>query len=69
VAELVQRLADGREAELVELLLEHYYDPLYAHSEKGRDYAASFDARDPARAAEEVARWIEARAREPERGS
>lgn len=59
--ELVQRLADGREPELVELLLEHYYDPLYAHSEKGRAYALELDASDPTRAAAELAAWIEAR--------
>lgn len=60
--ELVARLVSGREAELVALLLEHYYDPLYRHSERGRHYAASFDSSDPAAAAQELARWIERRA-------
>jgi len=58
---LVALLEGGREAELVEVLLERYYDPLYRHSEEGRSYAASFDASEPTRAAEEIASWIEAR--------
>jgi tRNA 2-selenouridine synthase len=59
--ELVARLSDGREAELVELLLEHYYDPLYRHSEAGRSYSVRIDSTDPARAAEEIEAWIEGR--------
>jgi len=59
--ELVARLNSGREAELVELLLEHYYDPLYRHSERGRRYEISLDASDPAATAGEIVRWIEAR--------
>ena len=58
---LVALLEGAREAELVEVLLQRYYDPLYRHSETGRQYAASFDSSDPRRAAEEIARWIEAR--------
>jgi tRNA 2-selenouridine synthase len=54
--------ASGRDRELVELLLERYYDPLYRSSEKGREYAACFDASEPARAAAEIADWIHARA-------
>jgi hypothetical protein len=56
---LVSMLDEGRVDELVRLLLERYYDPLYSRSEKGRRYAASFDASDPARAAAEIAAWIE----------
>jgi tRNA 2-selenouridine synthase len=58
---LVGLLASGRERELVRVLLESYYDPLYRHSEGERRYAARFPADDPARAAAEIARWIEAR--------
>ncbi|HUR27853.1 MAG TPA: hypothetical protein VM509_06685, partial [Planctomycetota bacterium] len=54
--------ASGRDRELVELLLERYYDPLYRRSEKNRLYAARFDAEDPARAAAAIADWIQARA-------
>jgi tRNA 2-selenouridine synthase len=57
--ELVRLLDAGREAELAEILLERYYDPLYRHSEKDRRYAASFDARDPEGAALAIAAWIE----------
>jgi tRNA 2-selenouridine synthase len=57
---LVGLLASGREAELVELLLERYYDPLYRHSEGGRPYAARFDASDPRAAARAVERWVTA---------
>jgi hypothetical protein len=58
---LVGMLSEGRDAELAELLLEHYYDPLYRHSGAGHLPAVSIDATDPARAADEIARWIEAR--------
>lgn len=56
---LVSLLESGRVDELVRLLLARYYDPLYRRSEKGRRYAASIDASDPARAAAEIAAWIE----------
>jgi tRNA 2-selenouridine synthase len=47
----------GREAELVEVLLERYYDPLYRHSEKRHRYATRIDASDPQRAAAEIVSW------------
>jgi len=56
---LVELLTANREEELVELLLEKYYDPLYLHSETDREYAASFDSSDVAGCALELARWIE----------
>jgi tRNA 2-selenouridine synthase len=59
---LAERLEAGRVDELVRLLLARYYDPLYRRSEKGRRYAASIDASDPARAAAEIAAWIEGHA-------
>ncbi|MCB9905164.1 MAG: tRNA 2-selenouridine(34) synthase MnmH [Planctomycetes bacterium] len=58
---LVDLLMTGREEELVELLLEKYYDPLYAHSEKERSYVASFDSSDVEACASEIADWIELR--------
>jgi len=58
--ELVRRLDQHREEELVRILLERYYDPLYAHSEEGKRYALEVDASDPARAASAVAAWVEA---------
>jgi tRNA 2-selenouridine synthase len=54
-------LAQGRDRELVQLLLELYYDPLYRHSEKQREHAVTIDAENPARAATAIAHWIEAR--------
>ena len=51
----------GEIAELVELLLERYYDPRYQHGEKVRNYAHTVDASDPERAAREVPEWIESR--------
>lgn len=54
-------LDGGREAELVETLLEHYYDPLYRHSERDHVYATEIDTGDPRRAAAEIAAWIESR--------
>jgi tRNA 2-selenouridine synthase len=63
---LVGLLDGGRERELVERLLAGYYDPLYRRSEErhrhGRaGYAFTLDASDPARAAAQVAGWIEER--------
>ena len=56
---LVALLDQGRERELVEVLLEKYYDPLYLHSEKGREYALRVDTSDPVRAASELIAWID----------
>jgi len=56
---LVTLLRDGRVEELVRLLLEDYYDPLYRHSQGGRRYAGTFDATEPASAAERIVEWIE----------
>ena len=56
---LVQLYEEGKIDELVAMLLEHYYDPLYRHSEKGRDYAATFTSTDERETAGEIARWIE----------
>ncbi|MFT7679216.1 MAG: tRNA 2-selenouridine synthase [Planctomycetota bacterium] len=58
--DLPRLLDERREAELVQVLLEHYYDPLYRRSEKGKQYAASFDVQDPVLSAAEVVAWIEA---------
>ena len=57
--ELVRLLDAGRERDLVATLLERYYDPLYRHSEGDRAYAVTIDSSDPARAAAEVAAWVE----------
>lgn len=59
---LVDLLDQSREEELVAILLEQYYDPLYAHSDTGRVYAQSFDATDVERVALDIIAWIEARA-------
>ena len=52
-------LEAGRTAELVEALLEHYYDPLYLHSERGREHSATLDSTDPTACAAELAARIE----------
>ena len=51
-------LESGQEAELVELLLKLYYDPLYRHSEGRHRIAKWVDAIDPDRAALSVHTWI-----------
>lgn len=56
---LAGMLERGETGALIELLLEHYYDPLYRHSQSGCRYALSVDATDPARAAGEVVAFIE----------
>ena len=66
---LVELLQSGREEELVGLLLEHYYDPLYRHSETGRDYAFGVDSTDPQRAAQEIAAGIESALAAPAEGA
>jgi tRNA 2-selenouridine synthase len=57
--ELVRLLESGRERELVEILLERYYDPLYRHSETGRAHAATIDATDPEAAARACVELVE----------
>ena len=56
--DLKRLLDDGREEELVALLLEHYYDPLYRHSERERNYALSLASDDPRSTAQQIATWI-----------
>lgn len=58
---LVELFDARREPELVELLLEHYYDPLYRHSGARHTIDVEIDAEDAGRAAREVVAWIEAR--------
>ncbi len=59
--ELVARLDDGREAELVAILLERYYDPLYLHSESGRSYELRLVAEDTAQVSAAIVSWVEDR--------
>ncbi len=54
---LVVLLDAGRTDELVRLLLEHYYDPLYRHGQKGKTFAERFDATDPRVAAQAIRAW------------
>jgi tRNA 2-selenouridine synthase len=56
---LVSMLESGAEKELARNLLEHYYDPLYRHTDKNQRYAAVFEADDPERAAHEIVDWLE----------
>jgi tRNA 2-selenouridine synthase len=58
---LADLLEEGRVEELVRILLDGHYDPLYRHSQRGRRYAATFDASDPAAAAWRIVEWIEQR--------
>ena len=62
-APLVQLFDERRTDELVEVLLERYYDPLYRHSESKYSYSTSIDSSDPERAAREIAEWIRRRPR------
>ena len=55
-------LAAGADRELVKILLEDYYDPLYEHSEKGKSYIARVEMHTPEQAAQKIAALIEARA-------
>lgn len=58
---LVELFDARRDEEVVALLLERYYDPLYRHSERSHEYALTIDSADPARAARETVAWIEGR--------
>jgi tRNA 2-selenouridine synthase len=60
---LVALLDAGSERELVAVLLERYYDPLYRHSEKAFTIATRIDSTDPQRAASACIAWIEAQIR------
>jgi len=65
---LVELLQTGREAQLVELLLERYYDPLYRHSEQGRRVSARLDSSTPRVAAERLAELLDAQDAPPSAG-
>jgi tRNA 2-selenouridine synthase len=56
---LVDMLDRGAEEELVKVLLELYYDPLYQHSEKGREHVATFETKDVSGVAQKIVNWIE----------
>ena len=58
---LVQLLAEERDDELVRILLERYYDPLYRRSEEQHTYSTRIDTEDEEVAAGEVVAWVEAR--------
>ena len=49
----------GEDRELVRTLLEHYYDPLYTHSERGHEYALTLEMRDPDQAAAQLATFLD----------
>lgn len=66
---LCELLCAGRTSELVRLLLERHYDPLYRHSEQGRVSATRIDSTQPERAAREIASWIEQREASRARGT
>lgn len=59
--ELCRLLDTGREHELVEILLERYYDQRYGHSEKKHPVAHTVDSTDPEACATEIDAWITAR--------
>ncbi len=63
---LVEMFDAGQIDRLVEVLLERYYDPLYRHSETGRDYTVSFDSSEPEATAAALAAWIDERERATE---
>lgn len=46
VGQLDSWMEEGRAAEVTEVLLERYYDPLYAHGDLRRDWGASFQVED-----------------------
>ncbi|MFT7484280.1 MAG: tRNA 2-selenouridine synthase [Candidatus Paceibacteria bacterium] len=52
-------LDTGQEKKLVAILLDEYYDPLYKHSEIGREYAGTIDTTDGLPAAARIVDWIE----------
>ena len=56
---LVGLVDEGAFDELVALLLEHYYDPLYEHSEKGKEYALEVQMEDPEETATKIVAFIE----------
>ena len=47
VGQLDQWMEEGRAAEVTEVLLERYYDPLYAHSDDQRAWSAKFSVEAP----------------------
>ena len=61
---LVELFEARQDDEVVALLLEHYYDPLYRHSECNYSYALTVDSSDPVAAATVIAEWVESRSAE-----
>lgn len=61
---LVELFEARQDDEVVALLLEHYYDPLYRHSERNYSYALTVDSSDPVAAATVIAEWVESRSAE-----
>lgn len=59
--DLAGMLDRGETTALVELLLEHYYDPLYRGSEEGKRYEVTVEGEDAERAADAIVAWIEGR--------
>ena len=51
-------LREGRAAEVTEMLLERYYDPLYAHSDKRRNWCSTLQVESPTLLAELFA-WLD----------
>lgn len=47
VGQLDSWMVEGRAAEVTEVLLERYYDPLYAHSDRRRDWGGRFQVEAP----------------------
>ncbi|PCJ54583.1 MAG: tRNA 2-selenouridine(34) synthase MnmH [Planctomycetota bacterium] len=47
VGQLDRWMAEGRAAEVTEVLLERYYDPLYAHSDERREWSVELTVEDP----------------------
>jgi len=60
-ASMLEAFESGDDQSVALILLQHYYDPRYLHGCKGREYAAHFDASNPAAAAEAILAWAEAR--------
>ncbi|MDF1667886.1 MAG: hypothetical protein P1V97_39480, partial [Planctomycetota bacterium] len=57
--QLIEAFDNGDDFAVASILLEHYYDPRYKHSQKSIEYHAEFDTTDMAKGAKEIGDWLE----------
>lgn len=58
-AKLIAAFDTGDHFAVASILLEHYYDPRYLHSQREIEYRAEFDTTDMSKGAKDIGDWLE----------